>query len=152
MKYFYDPESDSLYISLAERKKYHDSVEAASGVVLDFDARGKLLGIDLEHASKTIDVANIELHAEPSHSEADAVRLDGANLRSKRERLGLSQVELAKRLSVSTNTIARWERGELKIEHPRMLQLALASLRPRRVHSASNAAYVVASQRRAKRK
>ena len=32
--------------------------------------------------------------------------------------LGLSQMELAEKLTVSQNTIARWERGELEPEHP----------------------------------
>jgi transcriptional regulator with XRE-family HTH domain len=54
---------------------------------------------------------------------------DGANLKREREALGFSQAELGRKLSVSSNTIARWERGELKIEHPAMLQLAMATLR-----------------------
>src|ERR1051326_7985285 len=136
MKYFYDRTADSLYIAFAERKKYHDSVEVVSGVVLDFDARGHLLGIDLEHASDIVDVPNIELYEQPADAEVQAARLDGAELRQKRERIGMSQVALAKEISVSPNTIARWERGELKIEHPRMLQLALMSLELRRGKSA----------------
>lgn len=130
MKYFYDRKSDSLYLSLDERRGYRDSVEGAPGVVLDFDDGGNLMGIDLERASRIIDVSDLDLHEEPSGTDADAARLDGAKLRRERERLGLSQLELARKMSVSANTIARWERGELKIEHPGMLRLALASLRP----------------------
>src|SRR2546423_8914633 len=111
MKFFYERKSDSLYISFAERTKYHDSVEAAPGIVLDFDAHGNLVGIDLEHASKTVDVTNIELLEEPAGAEVEAARLDGSKLRRERENLGLSQLELARKLSVSTNTVARWERG-----------------------------------------
>lgn len=129
MKFFYDRKSDSLYLGLSESEAYRDSIEAAPGVVLDFDRNGKLLGIDLERASRLIDVSDLELHEEPSGADAETARLDGAELRKERERIGLSQLELARKLSVSPNTVARWERGELKIEHPGMLQLALKSLR-----------------------
>jgi transcriptional regulator with XRE-family HTH domain/uncharacterized protein YuzE len=129
MKFFYDRMSDSLYLALSERNHYRDSVEAAPGVVLDFDEAGLLLGIDLERASRMVDVSDLELHEQPAGTEAEAARLDGAELRKERERIGLSQLELARRLSVSPNTVARWERGELKIEHSGMLELALRSLR-----------------------
>ncbi len=129
MKYFYDRRSDSLYLSFAERNAYRDSIEAAPGVVLDFDDQGQLVGIDLERASRIVDVSDLGLHEEPSGADAEVARLDGSKLRREREQLGLSQLGLARKLSVSPNTIARWERGELKIEHPGMLQLALRALR-----------------------
>lgn len=66
MKYFYDRNSDSLYLALADRGTYRDSVEAAPGVVLDFDEDGPLLGLDLEHASRILDVSDLELHEEPA--------------------------------------------------------------------------------------
>ena len=128
MKYFYDRKSDSLYLTLAERP-YADSLEAAPGVVLDFDTEGRLIGLDLERASKNIDVSDLEMHELPAGKDADVALADGANLRREREALGFSQAELGRKLSVSSNTIARWERGELKIEHPAMLQLAMAMLR-----------------------
>jgi uncharacterized protein YuzE/transcriptional regulator with XRE-family HTH domain len=128
MKYFYDSRSDSLYLTLAERP-YADSIEAAPGIVLDFDPKGLLIGIDFERASRTVDVRDLALHELPAAADADAARLDGAALKNEREVLALSQAELGRKLSVSSNTIARWERGELRIEHPAMLQLALAALR-----------------------
>jgi len=143
MKYFYDRKSDSLYLSLAERKKYHDSIEAAPGVVLDFDHAGHLIGVDLERASKSVDVSDLEIHEEPAASEAETARLDGSKLRREREKLGLSQLELARNLSVSTNTIARWERGELKIEHPGMLQHALSGLRANRSTNRINSSHTI---------
>ncbi|MDP2328292.1 MAG: helix-turn-helix transcriptional regulator [Dehalococcoidia bacterium] len=51
--------------------------------------------------------------------------LDGASLRAERVRLGMSQRDLAAELDVPANTVARWERGELAIHHPRVLELAL---------------------------
>lgn len=128
MKYFYDHKSDSLYLTLADRP-YGDSVEAAAGVVLDFDKDGRLIGIDLERASKTVDVSDLEMHEQPAGTDGHAAQIDGANLKRDREALGLSQTELGRKLSVSSNTIARWERGELRIEHPAMLQLAITALR-----------------------
>jgi len=128
MRLFYDRQSDSLYLGLSQSNEYQESIEAAPGVVLDFDRSGRLLGIDLERASQLMDVSDLTLHEEPAGTDVENARLDGAKIRKERERIGLSQLELARQLSVSPNTIARWERGELKIEHPGMLQLALKSL------------------------
>ena len=130
MKYFYDQASDSLYLTLADRK-YGDSVEAAPGVVLDFDVTGRLIGLDLERASKTIDIDDLTLHGEPNQSEIAETRISGAEIKRQREALGLSQTQLGRYLAVAPNTIARWERGELKIEHPGMLSLALNALSQR---------------------
>lgn len=49
-------------------------------------------------------------------------------LRNNRLALGLSQAGLSSLLGVPVNTIARWERGELAIAHPRILELALIHL------------------------
>ena len=43
--------------------------------------------------------------------------LRGAEIRSLRKRLGMTQEELAKLLGVTANTVARWERGELGLSH-----------------------------------
>lgn len=106
MKYFYDRKADSLYLTLAERP-YGDSVEAASGVVLDFDADGRLIGLDLERASAIIDVADLGLYEQPTKADVDAATLDGNDLQKQREALGYSQVEPGRKLSVNANTVAR---------------------------------------------
>jgi transcriptional regulator with XRE-family HTH domain len=49
----------------------------------------------------------------------------GDELRGLRKRLGLTQVELAKKVGVASNTVARWERGELGISEPVSRLLAL---------------------------
>lgn len=46
-----------------------------------------------------------------------------------RKEMELTQVELADYLGVSGNTVARWERGEVNPEHPKMLRLAFDALR-----------------------
>ena len=50
-------------------------------------------------------------------------------LRQFRERIGLSQGELSKQLSVAGNTVSRWELGERKI--PAFLPLALETIERR---------------------
>lgn len=47
-------------------------------------------------------------------------------LLSRRKALGLSQSELAAKLEVAPNTVARWERGERTI--PNMLRLVLQTI------------------------
>ena len=63
-------DTDSLYIDLSERPSA-DSVEAASGIVLDFDADGKLVGIDIDNASIIVDLCRLEAEALPFSSVSD---------------------------------------------------------------------------------
>src|SRR5262245_38547731 len=49
-------------------------------------------------------------------------------LRERRRALRLTQAELGERLGVSTNTVARWERGELRVRHPRQVPCTLERL------------------------
>ena len=68
MKIAYYPETDSLYIDLADR----DSVETAEiseGVNLDYDAAGTLVGIDIDHASEKLDLRTIVLDNFPKETE-----------------------------------------------------------------------------------
>ena len=60
MRLNYDPATDSLYIHLAERPSA-SSDEVAEGVVLDYDANGALVGIDVQHASRTTDLDHLAL-------------------------------------------------------------------------------------------
>lgn len=53
-------------------------------------------------------------------------RREGKELRERREVLGLTQKALAEKLTVSSNTLARWERGEVTI--PSFLDLALKTI------------------------
>lgn len=64
MKFHYYPETDSLYIDLSE-KTSADSREIAPGVVLDFDAEGHLVGIDIDHASHIVNLKRLEVEALP---------------------------------------------------------------------------------------
>lgn len=64
MKISYDKATDSLYIHLADRPSV-DSNEVNDGVVLDFDANGALVGIDLQHASLRADINNLSVSKLP---------------------------------------------------------------------------------------
>ena len=60
MKLHYYSETDSLYIDFSE-KVSADSQEVAPGVVLDFDAEGMLVGIDIDHASRVANLSHLEV-------------------------------------------------------------------------------------------
>jgi uncharacterized protein YuzE len=64
MKLNYDAATDSLYIHLAERPSV-DSDEVADGVVLDYDAAGALVGIDVQHASQRADIHRLAISHMP---------------------------------------------------------------------------------------
>jgi uncharacterized protein YuzE len=67
MKLHYDPETDSLYIDLNPRPSA-DSHEVADGVVLDLDAEGQPVGIDIQHASRTLDLSTLETRSLPTRT------------------------------------------------------------------------------------
>ena len=50
-------------------------------------------------------------------------------LRERRLAMRMTQRDLAGELGVPMNTLARWERGELEVQHPQMLSLALDAVR-----------------------
>jgi len=52
--------------------------------------------------------------------------MKGEDLKRKRERLNLTQDELAKRLDVKRLTIIRWENGQVDI--PKIAELALKEI------------------------
>ncbi|MCA2641444.1 MAG: DUF2283 domain-containing protein [Microcystis aeruginosa Ma_QC_Ch_20071001_S25] len=53
MKINYYPETDSLYIHLTDKPSV-DSQEIAEGVVADYDELGNLVGLDIDNASKKV--------------------------------------------------------------------------------------------------
>jgi uncharacterized protein YuzE len=55
MKLNYHPDTDSLYIDFSSKTSF-ESVEVSEGVVLDYDAEGNLIGIDIDHASLKLDL------------------------------------------------------------------------------------------------
>jgi uncharacterized protein YuzE len=65
MKLNYYADTDSLYIDLSERTSV-ESREISEGVVLDYDADGNLVGIDIDNASRTVDLKNLTLNKLPA--------------------------------------------------------------------------------------
>ena len=65
MKLNYYPETDSLYIDLAE-KTSAESREVSEGVVLDYDADGNIVGIDIDNASRKLELKKLILSKLPS--------------------------------------------------------------------------------------
>jgi uncharacterized protein YuzE len=65
MKLNYYPETDSLYIDLSEKTSV-ESKEISEGVVLDYDAEGTLVGIDIDNASKKIQLKELIISRLPS--------------------------------------------------------------------------------------
>jgi uncharacterized protein YuzE len=64
MLFEYHPDSDMLYIKLANGASA-ESEEIAPGVVLDFDASHRVIGVEIEDASTFIDLSRLELRALP---------------------------------------------------------------------------------------
>jgi uncharacterized protein YuzE len=71
VKLSYFPDTDSLYIDLSEEPSV-ESREISEGVVLDYDAAGQLVGIDIDEASKRVDLDKLVLIRLPSAVETAA--------------------------------------------------------------------------------
>lgn len=68
MKLNYYPDTDSLYIDLSERPSA-ESREISEGVVLDYDADGRLVGIDIDNASNKVELQKLILSNLPAKVE-----------------------------------------------------------------------------------
>lgn len=64
MKLNYYPETYSLYLDLSERPSV-ESREISEGIVLDYDAEGHLVGIDIDNASQKVDLKHLTLNRLP---------------------------------------------------------------------------------------
>jgi uncharacterized protein YuzE len=71
MKLNYHPDTDSLYIDLAEQPSA-ESREVSEGVVLDYDTKGNLVGIDIDNASRRVALQRLVLNRLPGVVETDA--------------------------------------------------------------------------------
>jgi uncharacterized protein YuzE len=71
MKLNYYPETDSLYIDLSEKTSV-ESREISEGVILDYDADGTLVGIDIDNASKKVELNELSLQKLPANVKAVA--------------------------------------------------------------------------------
>lgn len=71
MKLNYYADTDSLYIDLSEKASV-DSREISEGIVLDYDEEGQLVGIDIDNASKKVQLKELFVKGLPGviHGEA----------------------------------------------------------------------------------
>ncbi|MBM4440219.1 MAG: DUF2283 domain-containing protein [Candidatus Rokubacteria bacterium] len=64
----YHPETDSLYIGLSGQPSA-ESREISEGVVLDYDHAGNLVGIDIDNASRKVDLGHFIVSRIPARVE-----------------------------------------------------------------------------------
>ena len=69
MKLKYYRDTDSLYIDLSS-KPSAESREISEGIMLDYDTDGNLVGIDIDNASRKIDLKEVILSKIPAEVEA----------------------------------------------------------------------------------
>ncbi|WP_420448504.1 DUF2283 domain-containing protein [Candidatus Palauibacter sp.] len=67
MRLHYYPETDSLYVELQEGPGA-ETREGADGVQIDLDARGHIVGFDIDRASIRLDLSTLEANALPLRS------------------------------------------------------------------------------------
>ncbi|MBN1929579.1 MAG: DUF2283 domain-containing protein [Chlorobiaceae bacterium] len=68
MKISYYPDTDSLYIDLSEQPSA-ESREVSDGIVLDYDVEGRLVGIDIDNASKKVNLKTLTLNKLPADGQ-----------------------------------------------------------------------------------
>ena len=71
MKLNYHPDTDSLYIDLSEQTSV-ESREISEGIVLDYDATGNLVAIDIDNASAKVELQKLTLSKLPGSVETIA--------------------------------------------------------------------------------
>lgn len=59
MKMHYYPETDSLYIELKPEPST-ETREISLGVNIDLNERGEIVGLDIDHASRHVDLTTLE--------------------------------------------------------------------------------------------
>ena len=60
MKIVFDEKSDAIYIRLNKDKKIIESQEVESGVVLDFDDKKNVVGIEITKVKKRIPIEQLK--------------------------------------------------------------------------------------------
>ncbi|KAA0229584.1 DUF2283 domain-containing protein [bacterium] len=64
MIFQYHPDTDMLYLKLADKISV-ESEEVAPGIVLDYDDQNQVIGIEIEDASRLVDLSRLEVSALP---------------------------------------------------------------------------------------
>ncbi len=72
MKIAYYEETDSLYIDLAENVSA-ESLEISEGVVIDYDSTGNIVGIDIDNASRKLQLKKLSTSGLPLNPPAESL-------------------------------------------------------------------------------
>lgn len=67
MKLHYYPETDSLYVEF-KASRSAETLEVTDGLNVDLDAGGDVVGFDIDHASRRLDLSTLETEALPIHA------------------------------------------------------------------------------------
>ena len=67
MKLHYYPETDSLYVEFKPAPSV-ETREVSDGLNVDLDADGDVVGFDIDHASRRLDLSTLETEALPVRS------------------------------------------------------------------------------------
>jgi uncharacterized protein YuzE len=70
MRLHYYPETDSLYIEL-KATPGSETREIIQGLNVDFDVKGNVVGFDIDHASRKLDLSKVETIALPPATTAE---------------------------------------------------------------------------------
>jgi len=70
VKLHYYPETDSLYIELNDGPGT-ETREIADGLIADFDQDGNVVGLDIDNASKKLDLSKVVTIALPPATAAE---------------------------------------------------------------------------------
>ncbi|MBM3253132.1 MAG: DUF2283 domain-containing protein [Candidatus Omnitrophica bacterium] len=65
MRLNYYSDTDSLYIDLSSKTSV-EAKEISPGIILDYDSEGNLVGIDIDNASKKLDLKDLILNHIPA--------------------------------------------------------------------------------------
>ena len=71
MKLQYYPDTDSLYVELKPIPGV-ETREISDGLIVDLDADGQVVGFDIDHASRRLDLSTLETEALPLRSTKGA--------------------------------------------------------------------------------
>lgn len=72
MKLNYYADTDSLYIDLSS-KTSNESREVSPGIVIDYDNNGEIVGIDIDNASKKLDLKDLTISHVPAEVHIKSV-------------------------------------------------------------------------------
>jgi putative transcriptional regulator len=126
VRFQYHAETDMLSMVLVETPYQSDGAEDTHDpdIVLHYRADGRLAEIEIEHASTKVDLGAMRKSPvfEDSRSDLD--------VRSIREKLGLTQADFADSLGVSVGSVQNWERGKRTPRGPARRLIELSRDRP----------------------